>query len=359
MLLFSESHFSFQYSIMKAKLFSLLLIALLSANREKAQNTAINKVQFFEDTTILTATITTNIRALLNHKNKPGISFPARFSTTLKDGRMIDEPISLEVRGHFRKGYCYIPPLRVSFKSKENKVMKPLGSLKLVSQCSGAGLSETYVLEEFLVYKMYNLLTNLSFRVRLLNLHIIDSSGKKKSVTEYAFFLEDDKELAKRNNCTDWKKGSIGDQSTDRHQMAIVSLFEYMIGNTDWSVFARHNIRLLVSTTDSQKHFYPVPYDFDYSGFVNTDYAIPDPRFNISNVRERLYRGYPLTMEELEEVLAIFKNQKSHIYSLINNFQLLDPRNKKDITNYLDEFFDLIDKPMQVRNAFIDNARTD
>jgi hypothetical protein len=342
---------------MKSITFSLLFVALLASRIVNAQTKQIDNVKFFEDTTILKATITTDMGKLFNHKNKTGVQFTARFLTTLEDGTVIDEPISMEERGHFRKGYCYIPPLKIKFKSKKTSVLKPLGSLKLVSQCSTSGLSETYLLDEFLVYKIYNLFTNLSFRVRLLNLNIVDSAGKKKPVTEYAFFLEDDKELAKRNYCKDWKKGSIGDQGTDRHQMTVVGLFEYMIGNTDWSVLVRHNIRLLLIEKDSFQHFYPVPYDFDYSGFVNTNYATPDPSLNISNVQERAYRGYPRTMEELVDALATFKNQKNSMYSLINNFELLNLRNKKDLINYLDEFFKLIDQPQNVRNAFIENAR--
>jgi len=341
---------------MKSKLFSLLFVALLPASNANAQNTHIDKAKFFEDTTVLSATITTNMKALFNHKNKAGISFPARFSTTLEDGTVIDEPISMQIRGHFRKGYCYIPPLKVSFKNKENERMKSLGSLKLVSQCSSAAFSETYLLSEFLVYKIYNLITNMSFRVRLLNLNIIDSSGKKKPINEYAFFLEDEKGLAERNNCKEWKKPDMSGQGIDRHQMIIVSMFEYMIGNTDWSALAGHNINLLLSKTDSFQHFYPVPYDFDYSGLVNTSYAVPDPRLDISTVRERLYRGYSPLVQELDETLAVFKNQKNNMYSLIENFQLLNARDKKELIGYLDEFFELINQPSRVKDVFIKNA---
>jgi hypothetical protein len=344
---------------MKPIAFSFLFVALLACRFANGQTKIIDPVKFFEDTSIIKATITTSMRNLFNKKNKTGIRFPAKFSTTLENGTVVDEPITLENRGHFRKGYCYIPPLRVRFKSKNNTVMKTLGSLKLVNQCSTAAFSETYLLDEFLVYKIYNLLTNMSFRVRLLKITFEDSLGKKKPINEYAFLMEDEKDLASRNNCTDWKKGDIGDQGTDRHQMTTVALFEYMIGNTDWSVFAGHNIKLLLSKTDSFQHFYPVPYDFDYSGFVNTNYATPDSRLNISSVRERVYRGYPRTIEELDEALTVFKNKKDKIYSLIDNFQLLNPSNKKDLINYLDEFFDLINQPTKVKDAFIRNARRD
>ncbi|HSN09196.1 MAG TPA: hypothetical protein VLS85_09160, partial [Hanamia sp.] len=319
----------------------------------------IDPVKFFEDTSIVKATITTNMAKLFNNKTKTGIRFPATFTTTLENGNVIDEPILLETRGHFRKGYCYLPPLWVMFTSKTNPVMKPLGSLKLVSQCSITSSEQKYLLEEFMIYRIYNLFTNLSFRVRLLDLNIVDSAGKKKPITEYAFFLENDKALAKRNNCKNWKNYSLADVQIDRRQMTMVALFEYMIGNTDWSVWSRHNIRLLVSKIDSQQHFYSVPYDFDYSGFVNTYYATPSEGLNISSVRQRVYRGYPRTIEELEDVLNIFKNKKNDIYLLIDNFRLLNSRDKKTLTSYLDQFFDLINDREKVKYAFIQNARRD
>ena len=341
---------------MKPKSFFVFFVALLACLFTTAQTKPVNSVKFFEDTSILKATIITDMRQLLNHKDKKGVHMPARFSSTFEDGTVIDQPISLETRGHFRKGYCFIPPLKVKFNADANGALKTLGSLKLVSQCSNAAYSETYLLDEFLVYKLYNLLTNMSFRVRLVNLNIVDSSGKKKPINEYAFFLEDDKDLAKRNNCKDWKEGSVHGQVVDRHQMIITSVFEYMIGNTDWSILVAHNINLLLSKTDSFQHLYPVPYDFDYSGLVNTTYAVPDPRLNIANVRERLYRGYTPTMEELDDIFTTFKNQKNNMYALIDNFQLLNARDKKDVISYLDEFFELIDQPNKVREAFFQNA---
>ena len=344
---------------MKSLSFPVFFVAMLVFSLADGQVRPVDPVKFFEDTSMLKATLTTNVAKLFKHNNKAGIRFPARFSTTLENGDVVDEPVTLETRGHFRKGYCYIPPLRVRFNAPNNLILKPLGSLKLVNQCSTEAFNENYLLDEYLVYKIYNLFTSMSFRVRLLNIRIIDSSSKKKPITEYAFFLENDKELAKRNNYQNWNKGNIGDQGTDRHQMTMVALFEYMIGNTDWSVPARHNIKLLLSKTDSFQHFYPVPYDFDYSGLVNTHYATPDPRLNISSVRQRVYRGYPRTLEELSAALGIFKAQKDNIYSLINRFQWVNSRNKNELISYLEEFFDLINQPAKVKDAFIQNARRD
>jgi hypothetical protein len=193
----------------------------------------------------------------------------------------------------------------------------------------------------------------------MINVTFQDSLGKKKPVVEHAFLMEDIKDVAKRNDCEQWRRGNLGTESTDRKQMTMVSLFEYMIGNTDWGVGANHNTRLIVSQKDSLLKPFVVPYDFDYSGFVNTEYAVPDERLNIENVQQRLYRGYPRTMTELNASLDIFKQQKEKIYALINNFSLLTPLSKKELTNYMNDFYASIKDAHDIKYIFIDNARTE
>lgn len=333
-------------------------ISALASGNAFSQTTSFDKVKFFEDTSIIHATITTNTGMIFRKKNKPGLEFPANFSIMLSDGKTIEEPIILSVRGHFRRDQCFLPPLTVDFKDKEASVLKPLGSLKLVSECYPSDIGEKYLLSEFLVYKMYNLLTDMSFRVRLLNLKLVDSSGRKKPITEYAFLMEDIKNVARRNNCT-YLKAKIDPRNTNDYQMTMTAVFEYMIGNTDFGVIANHNTRLLHSNTDSSNRPFVVPYDFDFSGFVNTDYSIPDPNLNITNVRTRLYRGFREPLPVVNAVVAVFKKQKDSIYALINNFNLLSSKSKNELTSYLDDFFKLISNPRQVKFTFIENTRTE
>lgn len=214
------------------------------------------------------------------------------------------------------------------------------------------------LLKEFMVYKIYNLITDKSFRVRLLNLNYRDSSGKKKTITDHAFLLEDIKEVAKRNNSTDWTEKKFGGAAIDRRQMETTAIFEYMIGNTDWSVPANHNMKLIHSKSDSTSRPFAVPYDFDYSGLVNAAYAIPDERLGIETVRERLYRGLPRTKEELTEAFDIFNKQKGDFYAAIENFNLLTRATKKEMKDYLDEFFNTINNPSDVKEIFGINTKT-
>jgi len=143
---------------------------------------------------------------------------------------------------------------------------------------------------------------------------------------------------------------------TDRKQMTMVAIFEYMIGNTDWGVSANHNTVLMQLAKDSTAKPFVVPYDFDYSGLVNADYAVPSERLDIENVRQRLYRGYPRTLDEVNDALSIFKQQKENIYLLINKFELLTPKNRQEIIDYLDDFYKTISNENQVKYTFIDQA---
>jgi hypothetical protein len=342
---------------MKSFFAALSLLIISTINFTYSQQ-FIYKVKFFNDTSVVNAALTLNIKKVLANKSKEGYIFPATFTCKIGDSLNVNDKISVEVRGHFRREYCYLPPLKLIYKNNPSTAFYHLKSLKLVSPCRVLWTDEQNLLKEFIVYKIYNLITDKSFRVRLLNLSYQDSSGQKKTIIEHAFLLEDIKEVAKRNDCADWSEKKFGTEATDRRQMTIVAIFEYMIGNTDWSVPVNHNIKLIHSKRDSLSRPYAVPYDFDFSGFVNTNYATPDERLGIENVKQRLYRGFPRAMEELNDVLDVFNKQKTNIYATINNFSLFTKASKKEMISYLDEFFKTINNPSTIKSTFITNART-
>jgi len=344
---------------MKKIIFFFVIVSYVTLQAANAQINELDKEKFFEDTSVVNATITTNMVNIDRRRNKEGAVFPASLQITLKDGTRINDSITIETRGHFRKGYCSLPPLKINFKYKKNSYTSPLKDLKLVNRCRGVETGDQYLLKEYLIYKIYNLITDMSFRVRLLHLNFIDNHHKKKPLEEYAFLMENIKWVAKRNDCKERKDDKMDPRKTNRLQMATVAIFEYMIGNTDWAVASGHNTKLIVPKIDSSKSPYVVPYDFDYSGLVGTDYAIPDPKLNISSVYERLYRGFPKTIEEINTVVDKFKSRKDSIYNLINHFDLLSPRSKKEMTAYLDDFFSLLNQPEKVKSTFIYNARTE
>lgn len=339
------------------KHFLLITLFFISASQIAfAQTTSIDRTAFFNDTSVFNATIIANNNKLFRY-NEHGVILPARFVATLADSTHVNDPVQLEIRGHFRHSYCRMPPLKIIFKYKTSSVFASLKSLKLVSECKLLKTYDQYLLKEFLIYKIYNLLTPMSFNARLLNVSFQDSANSKKTITEHAFLIEDIKEVAKRNHCKEWKNDLVATEQTNRKQMTLVSLFEYMIGNTDFAVSVNHNMKLIVDENDPVSKPFAVAYDFDYSGLVNTEYAVPDEKLGTENVRQRVYRGFPRTMNELNEALDIFKHQKEKIYSLIKHFDLLTKNSKEEMIDYLDEFYKLINSPKDVKYNFIDNAR--
>jgi hypothetical protein len=339
------------------KPFKWMLIAALLLNglAVKAQ-LLVDSVKFFTDDKLIEMTLTTDIKKLQTEKNID-VYQDASINMRFPDSSFAEETIKVCARGHFRRTYCNIPPLMVNFKSPGASKLSKLGKLKLVIGCGTANDDEQLILKEYLCYKMYNLLDEKSFRVRLVRVNYRDTRGKMKPFTQYAFFIEDDAELARRNNCVKKDKAQVLTESTNRDQMTMVAVFEYLISNGDWSVPNNHNIKLIWDKQNPNNLPFAVPYDFDHSGMVNAGYAAPNELLGTESVTERVYRGFPRAMDELESTFDVYRKQKDNIINLVNNFTLLSTRNRKDLVSYIGEFYKTINDSRQVQTVFIDNAR--
>lgn len=331
---------------------SFLLLNVLAASAQKP----VTRTRFFKDDMPLTMDISTDLKKLTSEK-KLDTYRPATVTLHFADSSVISEPISLSARGEFRRQNCFLPTLRLDFKNPAAPKLSPLKKLKLVCGCDKGPVYERLVLKEFLVYKIYNLLTDMSFRVRLLSINYKDTREKIKSYSQYGFLIEDVDDMAKRNKCYEVEKQAFNTQKTNRQQMTLVAIFQYMIGNTDWAVPNYHNVKLMRPVTDSFSSPYTVPYDFDFCGIVDAKYASPQEELGIVSVKERVYRGFPRSMAELQITLNIFREKREAIKSLVMNFEPLSLRDRNEIMVYLDEFYKTIENKYYVERAFIDNAR--
>ena len=333
----------------------LLLIEHLSFSQTPSNK--LSRSEFFTEERPIKITISTDIRSLRKYSEKPAYQ-PAAVTVLLPDSSLIHEQIRLKRRGKFRNRECYLASLMLDFKNPSSPDLSPLKRLKWVGGCDDNSSSEQYLLKEFLVYKTYNILTEMSFRVRLAMATYQDTTGKVKPYTQYAFLIEDIGDLAKRNHCVEKKSGNYHTEWTNRNQMTLVAMFQYMIGNTDWSVPYYHNIKLIVPMEDTLSKPYAIPYDFDYCGFVNPPYAVPPEELGIHSVRQRLYRGFPRTIKEIDSTAAMFTAREPQITSTINGFDLLNKNSKKDVLGFLDEFFRTIKNNKYLESEFVDKART-
>ena len=338
------------------KVFYCLLVCLnLSNGKTFSQHTPVNSQQFFLDDSIINVSLTTDIKQLRTQKNKPAWQ-PANIEMRFSDTSVINEQIRIEPRGIDRKAHCDLAALMLNFKNKTSPLLSPLDKLKLVGSCYTGNTNEDLLLKEFLVYKIYNLLSVMSFRVRLLHVTYIDSKQKIKSFTQYAFLIESVKDMAARNNCIEIRNKAFANDALNKYQVTFMTIFQYMIGNTDWAIGNYHNIKLIVPKTDTLAKPYPVPYDFDFSGLVNAPYAIPDEKTDIQNVTQRFYMGFPRTMEELEMIINVFKEKKESIILAIKDFNLLNDKTQKNVLRYIEEFYQITGNKSSIRAAFINKA---
>lgn len=339
---------------MKKKNWLLLLLVVSYSLLSSAQ--AVDSVKFFTDERVIDISLSTDIKKLQDSKGDE-VYQEADVSFRFPDSTLINEKIRIAARGHFRREFCNIPPLLLNFHNATSPRLASLGKLKLVIGCGTNSGDEQLIFKEYLVYKMYNMLEEKSFRVRLVKVTYNDTRNRIKTFTQDAFFIEDDNDLAERNGCEKKDKMQFMSENTQRETMTKVALFEYMISNGDWSVPNNHNTKLIFKKGE-QTVPYVVPYDFDHSGFVNAEYATPSEILGTETVTERVYRGFPRTMEELQTCFDIFRAKKDAINALIMNFQPLAAKTRKGAADYINEFYRIINDRKQVQSIFIDNART-
>ncbi|HUQ84116.1 MAG TPA: hypothetical protein VM076_23395 [Gemmatimonadaceae bacterium] len=276
---------------------------------------------------------------------------------TVKDssGTPVTVPVEISPRGHFRlRGdVCNFPPVRVVFPKTGLKGTPLAGqnALKLGTHCQTRDKEYSeYPVREHATYKILNMMTDASFRTRLASVTYVQAGEEKDSTTKLGLLIEDEGDMAKRNGARvqTVRGGTFGDM--DPTQMAVISVFAYFVGNTDWSLYSLHNIRLL---TTADGRYLPVPYDFDWSGAVFTRYARPDPRLGTKTVQERLYRGPCFSQGDLAPILAKYTTQRPVIAEMYAKLPLEDNYRRR-VADYYKEFYDVIADQRQIRREFID-----
>ena len=299
--------------------------------------------------------VETDMRRLVRKADKGELQ-AATIRLVLPDSSVIREDIELRARGEYRRENCQMPSVMLDFQTHPDASSAFKGKLKIVTSCREGHAYDMLVLKEYLAYRIFSLLTEKSFKVRLLTMRFTDSEGNRRPLIQPGFIIEDVDDMAKRNDCRETDIKVPHAEMTNRRQMTLIALFQYMIGNTDWSVSAKHNVKLISPKKDSMSYPIAVPYDFDYCGFVNASYAVPEESLGIESVTVRVYRGYPRTKTELDAAIGLFKLHEQSIRSMIMDMKGLDRRTRKESWDYVREFYEIINDPKQVREVFIQNA---
>jgi hypothetical protein len=347
-------------SLLAALPFSLYFLFPATSNKYKAENIQDNFSSYlssqklsaglFDSDEVLNIKLSGSIRSLFNDRGDNAPYRPLVLTYKNADSSSVTINIRAKTRGNFRrqKSNCTYPPILLNFIKKEAKpsLFDQQDKLKLVNPCAG----EEFVVREYLVYKLYNLITPKSYKARLARV-TFDDVDRKKETTFLSILLEEDEQMAKRNNTKLMNLKNLYGESTETETFLKMAVFQYMIGNTDWSVPFLHNIRII--SFDPTTVPSVVPYDFDHAGIVDAPYALPPEQLELKSTKERRFRGYCITdWKKMDEVIATYNRLKDDIYKTYTSCTLLDAKYIKSTTRFLDDFYETINDPKKMKSEF-------
>lgn len=301
-------------------------------------------------------------------------------------------PISLSARGNFRRANCYFPPLKMYLKKGfvTGSLFQGHKKLKLVLPCLLQNRSNDDVVKEYLAYKIYELLSEVHFKTRLVTIDYIDNRDKKLEIHPLTVFLpknkadelynyegeeafafrkpkkyklkailiEDDKVVAKKHNAKVMKR-FVHPLNQGKIASITNAFFQFMIGNTDFSTAYQHNQKLLFKNLET----IPLPYDFDMSGLVDASYAVvsnvQNNQLDISEVTQRKYRGFKRDEESLQKVRQQFLEKQSKVMLLIDNHKMYfdDSKSFSKAKSYVQSFFSILQSDSKFNSTIIQEAR--
>ena len=270
-------------------------------------------------------------------------------ATVLLDARF-------EVRGNWRlnPSNCSYSQLWVDLRRGQlpGTLFENQNRLKLVVQCRRQDRYATYIQRELQAYRIFSQLTDLNFDTRELVVTYVDSEEADSSRTHSGFFIEHQRRLSDRFQMAEVEENRVQPAAIDPLQGTLVSLFMYFVGNVDFSLVQGppddeccHNSKLL----SADGKYYPIPYDFDASGFIDASYA-PEPpeQFGIRSNRSRVYRGFCVEPAIMNEALDKFRAIEGEVTAMVT-----ERRN----AGFVEDFFETINDPRDLERDIIRDCR--
>ena len=322
-------------------------IAQLDAKEEN--RSPFSYVHDFEEGE-LTIMLDTDIKQLLRHKEDE--EYQKSTLTAIHDNEFNRSwDVRIRARGNMRKKVCRLPPLKIDF---PKKTLDYLGfskhdKLKVVLPCDRGDDYQQGLYKEYLVYQLYKAIDTFGFDTRLVNFILADGGKKKYDLT--GFIIEDDEDYESRTGARLIKDGVVNDQSMDREAYLRMQFFQYMIINNDYAIYNKHNLEVIFPEGAEKPR--PIPYDFDYSGIVDQDYAAPSTNLPINSIRQPYFRGKEVTVEEIVTTALYFLSKEKQMIAIIENADYLNKENKKLMSRDLSRFFKLLQDIERCKKAFI------
>ena len=329
------------------------LAALAAAALWPAHGAA--QTRLFRSDSVLSVTLRADFRSLFRDRDTTKKVWRDATLTYAESGGPVTIPVRMHTRGIWRLKNCDDPPIRLDFgdSTVRGTLFKGLHHPKLVVPCLNGSAYDQYLLQEYAIYRVLRLVTPVSLAARLLRVTLQDQNGRTTQ-TRYAFITEDPERLARRLGGILDNSGGISPRDLASSQAGLLLLFQYFIGNTDWSLQTLHNATAILV----QDTIFPLPWDFDMSGAVDASYARPDPRLPIRSVRERVWVWHCMSAAELEPAFARFEALRDSITALYATIPDLAPHERQRTLSYYDDFYKAIaDRERFERNVIRRDCR--
>ncbi len=314
----------------------------------------------FEEVSTLKLAIEAPFSRLIIDRVGESTYHPGTVRYTDDTGREIMLPVEIRTRGKTRrrKETCAFPPMRLRFAEGDvsESIFAGQRAIKLVTHCRDTDSYDQLVLQEYLAYRIYNVLTEYSHGVRLAEITYMHTGGAHVA-TRLGIFLERWEAVADRNEVIAAKvDGGVNIDMLNPAAANRVAVFQYLIGNEDWSILwpeskedCCHNSKPLYSP---EGFVIPLPYDFDFAGIVDAPYALA--KAPNREVRNRRYGGLCQPQSSgLDETLATFREHRQAIYALYRDQLEMRERPRASTLRYLDRFYAVINDPQQVERRMI------
>ncbi len=345
-------------------LFYILVINVLCISGVSADSPAS---RLFDSHSVLKLSIPVNFKALCRPRETPDCDYtPTQLEIEDENGATQSIPIEIRIRGGWRalSKNCDIPLLFIRF-SEQHTAGTPFEGeslLPLTTHCGKFhgldnpiaarrhGSYEEVLLREYLGYRLYSLITDASLKVRLVQINYENPEKPGRVISSYAFFTEHFNSLAARKKADLLPRFSFDHETLDTHSADILALFQFMIGNTDWSIVRQRNTILIQSPGGKQV---PVPYDLDMSGLVNAHYAGPAPGLPIDNVRDRYYLGFCHPDIDWTSLFLEYRHKQEALLALPGEIPELGKTEQKSAVRYLEKFFSILNSAEQADKKII------
>ncbi len=310
---------------------------LIKANKINTNQNSIFDELHYQEMVEVNLELNTS-EAFSDRKNQE--KHEAIFSYKDQFGELQTWKIKVEQRGRFRRVKCEnLPPLKLNFKKRDlaEAGLIEFDDMKLVTHCiNDVEEAKQLLVKEYLAYKIYNQITNLSFRVQFVKINYKDVMSGKVD-TQYGILIEDTAQLRDRINAEKTEKAyNLSPDKYNTNQVKAVSLFNYMIGNSDWSIQGMRNVKVLVK---DGKHIL-VPFDFDFAGLVDAPYVRLKPEHRLASVKERIFLGFRNDASDLKSARRFFKFKKAVIIKTIKDCSFISSDNQREMIRYINSFYD-------------------